>query len=283
MSLALAVHPARRLGLAPLRFAHKYRVHIALIYTQAAAALLHFTRSGGSPREAALLLAAFFFWQWGVYLFNKTCDLVEDAISQPAEMLRPGEIATVRNVSLVMLAAPLLLALWLRRDPLPAILIFVGAILYSKPLPGLKLRVKNLFLVKELYSAIPGWAGSMAAMVCVYASRPVSLSTPGVEAFLLQLIVSTIAVEFVWDLRDVEGDRAAGVRSPAVVFGPAATRAIALALALVPAALSLANGRPSVQPWILPAGILLLPQKAPSLAYHLLIDVPFIACFWFSF
>ena len=277
-------HPLVRGAVGLVGWIHKYRIHVALIYTQAAAALLHFTGAGGTTSETVILLAAFFFWQLGVYLFNKTCDLVEDAISQPKEMLQPGEIAVVRVLSLVMLAAPLGLALWLRRDPLPALALFVGAILYSQPLPGLRFRIKNLFLVKELYSSIPGWAGSMAALIAVYASRPVPVANPGVQTFLIRLILSTLAVEFMWDIRDIDGDRAAKVNSPAVKFGAGFARAAALAFVATPAIWTLfQSGTISVQQWLLPAGILVLPRRARPSTYHLLIDLPFIAAFWLSF
>nr|WP_254769422.1 UbiA family prenyltransferase [Salinilacihabitans rarus] len=158
-----------------------------------------------------------------VYSFNRLADLDED------ERNVPGRAAFTRRYGPVLfalgvacyLAVFVLAVVWdLPGAPL-LVVPFVVAILYST------VGLKRLFLVKNLTVGV-AW-GLIPLGVGVYYDALGSTEIRFLFGFVTAVL--TIAA-VVFDVKDIEGDRAEGIRTVPNTFGPRATR-IATAAATV--------------------------------------------------
>lgn len=163
-----------------------------------------------------------------IYLFNKVTDHIEDSINVHGQPVALSARNPVLVVSIVCLVIPL------------AYLVVVPAYLpwyltlaalgyfYSKPLPFTNppLRLKGVLIIKNITAAL-GWA--------IPSSGIYSVIIPGYTPtdFWIHfgaLFCFSLMVELLWDVRDMEGDRVAGVHTVANTFGVRVTRALAVVL-----------------------------------------------------
>ena len=157
-----------------------------------------------------------------VYLWNRAWDLQEDSINCP-DSTRHFERARHFILALAPLIGVVCIGLAALRGPLLAPLALVVILLvgfaYSAPfLPGRpNRRLKDFCHVKNLTSAL-GWVVLVTLYPALHAAGPLS------AAYLLGSVILFLAVwtvEIIWDIRDVEGDRQAGVITLPVALGPA--------------------------------------------------------------
>lgn len=165
-----------------------------------------------------------------VYNFDRLYPDPADPMNVPVRWrktvkLRSARISLILLSSLVLIIWPLLTGrLWL-----VLVLGIVVALLqfYSRPIPGMRRRIKDLPCVKSL--SVPGLiAGTLVVWPCLENGR----SFRGKEClvFLLCFLVLTIN-GLVFDYRDIAGDAAFGTRTLPVCLGR--TNTIYLLLALV--------------------------------------------------
>ena len=171
-----------------------------------------------------------------VYSFNRLADLAED------EQNVPGRATFVRRYGTPLLVAGGLLylaavavAIWQSIPYAPAMgLPLAVAVLYSV------LGLKRVLLVKNLLVGL-SW-GAIPLGVGVYYDRLWTLNVLFLFGFITVML--TIAA-VVFDIKDIEGDRAEGIQTVPIVVGPRRTRQFAAAatagVALVVAALILAG------------------------------------------
>ena len=173
-----------------------------------------------------IVFAATFF----VYSLNRLTDIKEDSRNVPgraAFVSRYGTALFAAGAGLYLVAIAGAFAFGLPGAPFLALPAVVAG-LYSL------VRVKRLLFVKNL--VVGGSWGIIPLGVGVYYGV---VRTPEIlVSFGLVTVMLTVAAA-VFDIKDLEGDRAEGIRTAPVVFGPGATRTgafaatVAVAVALV--------------------------------------------------
>ena len=174
------------------------------------------------PVNVVLLVIAF-SGSMLIYSLNRYQDWQEDRINLPERSnfsTRYGRIITGASVPAFVVS--LVFASCLNIAVLAVVLLpFVLGILYSH------LRLKRIFLLKNLIIS----AGVSATLLVVVAVYPVAPRTwlPLYAILLCGILVNTI----IFDIKDIPGDRFAGIRTLPVTLGERRTREICILLLAV--------------------------------------------------
>lgn len=162
---------------------------------------------------------------FGVYTANDLADIEEDAINCPDRSSfvadHPLAVATL-TVGAFALGGGLA---WAAGGGLALAVAFVplwAALGYSLPVPRRGRRLKDIFALNTALVAL-AWAVTVTAVPLVLAGRPVG--PVAVAVGLLFFLRSFVSVE-VFNVRDVAGDAATGVRTLPVVLGVGRTRQV---------------------------------------------------------
>jgi 4-hydroxybenzoate polyprenyltransferase len=168
------------------------------------------------------------------YQWNRLTDRVEDAINCPEDLA--GAVRDARMITAIcVLSVATGLGLALMKGSRGAVGLAAGCVVlglaYSSPLRigRRSLRLKSHFLVKNASGAV-GWTILTVLYPALHAGA--SVSAPLVLATAV-MFLGVWAVELVWDLRDVAGDREAHVNSLPVLHGTSSARRLGYALCLV--------------------------------------------------
>lgn len=158
----------------------------------------------------------------GGYITNMYTDRAEDAINYTARYRFFGvHLGATRAAVVICYFLALLLSLragW-------AFVLYGGVVhvlggLYGWPLRlgGRRLRIKEVPVVKNLYAGV-FWSAALILTPYFYVSQ-----RPGLLAVLLIAISlgANYFVELMWDVRDMAGDRASGVRTIPLLLGETA-------------------------------------------------------------
>jgi 4-hydroxybenzoate polyprenyltransferase len=161
----------------------------------------------------------------GGYIYNMYTDEVEDAINYTARYRLFGRHGTATKAAVFgfffmgfLLSLP---AGW-RFVLYGGVVNFLGS-LYSRPLRfGVRkqtFRIKEIPVLKNLYAGV-FWSVGLVLTPYIYVGQQ-----PGPLALLTMLISFGLSyfVELMWDLRDMRGDRRAGVRTVPLLIGEPAT------------------------------------------------------------
>lgn len=218
------------------------RYHIVLV---AMAGALVFGRlmTGRTPWLVTLVVALDWFV---INLLNRVTDVEEDRRNA---IVGTGRVADSRR-ALVALSVVLLCGsfaathwLWPRLTPLRVAVQLIGFGYNYKLVPtprGLS-RFKELYFFKNFMSAVIflftcfGYPLAVAARL----DPPVGLSIAGIVCLMLFFTPFELTYEILYDLRDLEGDRAEGIPTYPVVHGAKRSRQIIDALLLVATAVLL--------------------------------------------
>jgi len=204
------------------------RIHIALT---APALMCLWSRLLDHPFRIVdyviLTLVSAFICQW-----NRLTDEKEDRVNCPEDLETAiRDRRWIRGYCFVAAASAITLIVVTATDWLVSaslLLAFSLGFFYSTPLlPGKSpKRIKDIFLFKNLSSGI-GWS---IGVVLYPALR--SGYEPDSKLLLacLYMFLSATTYEIVWDMRDIRGDREAGVGTLPVVLGLPATKGIVLGL-----------------------------------------------------
>jgi 4-hydroxybenzoate polyprenyltransferase len=184
------------------------------------------TRLLGRPLDPVPLFIVFAAALF-VYSFNRVADLAEDEQNVPARAAftrRYGRV--IFGLGSLCYGLAILVAV-LQGLPLVEFLALplVAAVSYSLGRLKRLLLVKNL-LVGAAWAAVPLGVGVYYGVLWT------------VEVWVLAVVVGAMltAAAAVFDVKDLAGDRAAGIRTVPIVFGPSATRRLAAATAVAVAA-----------------------------------------------
>jgi 4-hydroxybenzoate polyprenyltransferase len=173
----------------------KYRIHLSLLF-----AIILFSNNFFIGKEIDwYFILSFSFWHFSLFLFDRVYDRKIDILSQPDEYVkekyaRSGYVVTV--LSLVSSVIFYLLSgypIWIWFMMLPLVFLYPLRIYNG-------LRVKSIFLVKNLYSAL-----------LIY-SLPLVLQTYLLESdfsnyiLICSLFIYVMIGEVFWDIRDMEAD-----------------------------------------------------------------------------
>lgn len=207
----------RRMLIQWMKLVVLWLVHSNILISLAATGVAVSTIILAELRLAVLPLAIVFVVTFFVYTLNRLVDRPED------EQNVPGRVGFVRRYGKVLFGLAIIgylsafgyvLGVGIPYAPALAIPLVV-AVLYS--IVGLK----RLLLVKNLLVGL-SW-GLIVLGVGVY--YDVLYSTEIIVFFGFITVMLTIAA-IVFDIKDIDGDRAEGIRSVPVVVGPARTRQI---------------------------------------------------------
>ena len=205
------------------------RVHIAACAT--AGAWAWGSLLGATP--SALDLVAVAAVVLCTYQWNRLTDTREDAINCPDELA--VAMTNRRAIEALCIALLCVIAGIAVIGGSAAKAVLLGISLVLSYCYGAPVRLKSRFLMKNLSSAL-GWT----LLTVVY---PALDRIPlGDRALLLAfacMFGAVMVVELLWDLRDVDGDAAAGIRSLPVVAGRRFTLVVLFVVNTVPALLVL--------------------------------------------
>lgn len=164
----------------------------------------------------------------GMYLWNDVCDFKQDISSEgageSAPSGRPLGMGLVPKRRMEIFSA-LLVALGLTASALINIEVlliqFAFLVLYfiysAEPI-----RLKRIFLMKQITVTIGG------AIACLSAGLAAGAITPQLLYLTGLYVLFTMGVNPLGDLRDIESDRAGGIKTIPIVWGPRFTIRLAL-------------------------------------------------------
>lgn len=206
----------------------RYRVHISFLYFLI---LQKFWIKYVGMNIDWLVVTSFALWHYGIYLLDRVYDCEKDIHSQKEESIPVKQKQILLYLSYIILALPIPM-LWLaKKTVIPYLIILPFAFLYTIPVLGFKKRLKDLFLIKNLYSAVVIWP--LSIFVCLYAYSPLTLNQLISYDRFYQLMIITFIVEAFWDIRDVDGDLKFGVKTLPNTLGINVTKAILLVLLVI--------------------------------------------------
>ena len=160
-----------------------------------------------------------------IYILNKATDVKEDSINTAGLPVEQKHFKVVTWAAMACLFLPILFLIqWPSLLTLYVILAAVGY-LYSRPFPLIgNTRLKDIFIIKNVVSAAC-WAAVPAFVPTLYNENAINMMT-----FFIALNYFTFifAVEVVWDIRDIEGDKEAGIKTLPNVFGVLWSKVICL-------------------------------------------------------
>lgn len=201
-----------------------YRIHVivvfALLLISYITPFLSSTYAPYIPHSAEFYGVVFSFtllWA-GYYIGNKYFDYKEDAISQAAEARRSPALAYAVTAMYIL---PLPWILWLHLPLLPYLALIGVTLGYSITVAGV--RIKNLFLIKNLYAAGSWWM-TIAVAVAFYTNSGMSFADA--LRYTYDIFLLLMVFELLWDIRDIEGDKAVGNMTVPVVLGITMTKLI---------------------------------------------------------
>ena len=221
------------------------RYHIVLV---AMAACLVFGWLEKGTYAWGVVLVAGVDW-FLVNLFNRVTDVEEDlanGIRGTARVVRSKRAIAVFSVALLVGSLGLTHWLWPALTPWRVAVQLIGMAYNYRLIPtfrGLR-RFKELYFFKNFMSAV------LFVLTCfvyphVAAGGAVSMSLPAYATLAVFFVPFELTYEILYDLRDLEGDRQAGVPTHPVVHGALVSVRLVEALLLVSAlvlALGLATG-----------------------------------------
>ncbi len=175
-----------------------------------------------------------------IYWWNRLSDEAEDAVNDTRGWEDARELARGIRRTCVLCAVGAVSLSLMRGDRLGSafvIGVLLLGLLYSSAISrgAWSLRLKDVFLVKNMTSSI-GWSVLTVLYPAVHAGTP--LTAEHGYAFVT-MFAAVWAVELIWDIRDTEGDRSAGVRTVPVLAGTSVARYLVVGLSAASAGLIL--------------------------------------------
>ena len=167
--------------------------------------------------KPVILLIAFFLTIF-VYNMNKVTDTVEDIINQPEVILR-GRMFYLLS-SLTALIICLFCSMMVGVNAFLVVLTsLIASVAYSVKLSPSIPRLKEIVGVKSIIVAFSWGLTGALLPACVQMVEPIKILL--IFSFIfIQLFINTILC----DIRDIEGDRASGLRTIPLVLGLSKTR-----------------------------------------------------------
>ena len=222
---------------------------------------------GSTPSwNAALpmLLAGF-----GLYQLNRVFDVVEDEINDPSAYARTSAVKTLlRTVAIGAILASLCLSMVLTSYLATATLsmmILLG-VLYSVPFfKGEQGASRRLKQIPSLKNVVPSVVWPFTTILYPAMSSPGARQLPLLLA-IIALSCGIFTIEVAWDVRDIRGDRVAGIKTLASTFGAHRALLVPLIASCVQTLvimLLVYRGNLATL-WLLPALLLVL---LPAIAY----------------
>jgi len=202
-----------------------YRLHISAIF---AFLLVGNNVMAGLPLNISLVLSLS-LWHFALYLFDRVYDAELDRESQPLEYVREAQRRPLYLLVAALLGGSLVCHIAGGHDLRWWLLLLPVTFLYTVPIVN-GVRVKNLFLVKNLFSAVVIWALPLVLQHWM-------LTDTAMEDESWKRVVSlgifVLIGEVFWDIRDTDTDRKYRIRTVPNTFGQTWAKAFILLLMAV--------------------------------------------------
>lgn len=228
---------------------NRYRVPVTLVFATYAYVRLSW---GGITSEELITLFCFSLLHWSAYVFNRFSDWREDSLTQRGEALtqvRSRQIAL--GLSATCAITPLAVIGYTGLNPWPYMILLLLIPCYGSKIPGTNIRLKSIFLVKNLSSVALAWVAPLIAME--YTTENFRFS----ERYMVGVLYFAAVVfvyELLWDIRDIRGDLAVGTHTIANRYGTNAARFCALLVCLslsIPAIVNMGPALSATQVFLL--------------------------------
>lgn len=208
------------------QLAVRYRLHVSILFMlmTMVSFLPYLSGKGMVP------VIAFFCWHFALYVYNRYTDREEDNLNNPNEALDEFHSHIALWLTLGLLAGGLLMLVIAGYEWIYYLASLPFVFLYGQPLLGGRFRIKKITIVKNVYAALCCWCLPFTLLYLTYGGSfppPKYIIYANVQLFLIVSIF-----ELFWDIRDIDGDRRAGVMTIPVRFGVTVTKALIL-LAIV--------------------------------------------------
>lgn len=197
----------------------KYRLHLSVVFML----LLYGNNLKVHQPINLLLLASFSLWHFSLFLFDRIYDRDIDKLSQPDEYVKE-HLASMLYILVALMMVASFTCYWFSDKPL-AYWLYLLPITFLYPLKCYKnYRVKSIFLVKNLYSAI------FIYVIPVYLHT--LLLTPNNPDYiaLISLGIYVLIGEIFWDIRDITADKENNTHTIPNTLGLGITKIILLLL-----------------------------------------------------
>ena len=249
-------------------FLTKYRIYLSIYFFLIA---YNAAKQYNIVSEVLPVIIAFTMWHYSVYLFNKIYDSTEDRISQPSEALSDIQKKPLLIFSLFLLFSPIGILLFFHHSIIPYLFFIPWGILYSFPLPPNGFRIKQVFLLKNIYSAFFGWTTPIMVIIYFYSHQKVNALLL-CAAFLFTFFV-VMVYELIFDIRDRNGDKASNVITFPVKFGIMKTKFLCFffLLLVIAANLYFGNIMAAIFSGYLFLAVLFINEKTPNWYYHFIL------------
>jgi 4-hydroxybenzoate polyprenyltransferase len=203
-------------------------------------------------RSAPLWLGGYLL----VYNLDRLYDDPADRLNTPVrfryrQSLRTKRLVIILLSTVLLVAWPICTGRWWLVPVLG--LVAWGLQFYSRPIPGVKRRLKDVPVVKSFIAPL-----FIAVVLALWPAIETGRSLGAREALVFLwcfLVLSVNSVSF--DLRDIPGDRAAGTRTVAVVLGKDRTMPLLGVLGCLAAGLSWTVTHQGLPHTLMPAGVAL--------------------------
>lgn len=203
----------------------RYRIHISFLYFLI---LQKFWIKYVHGEINWPVVFSFSIWHFGLYLFDRVYDCEKDFRSQNLESVPLNQKKVLLFVSVFLLLLPFLILIFYNLSIIPYLIIFPFGFFYTVPFYPFKKRFKDLFLIKNFYSAVFIWTLSIFWSIFCYAKLNISEISEYNRFF--QLLIITFIIEVIWDIRDIESDIEFGIKTLPNTIGVSATKIIILIL-----------------------------------------------------
>jgi 4-hydroxybenzoate polyprenyltransferase len=201
----------------------KYRIHITVLFSIS----LYLISQKNTTLINLVAILCFSLCHSAFHFYNRACDRDADLISNPKEALNNiGEVPKLKNISYVMAILAILIMVLINKA-IVLILISAGmAFLYNN---FFGINIKRIFFIKNFYMAL-----FYSIPFCFYAYTVIDIPiTPQLGISFLNYVFTILAIEALWDIKDIEGDKSIGIVTIANKFGVIKTKIYALILMLI--------------------------------------------------
>lgn len=187
-----------------LFFILTYRIHISAIFSF----LLFYNNYRLGVAMNYPLLISFSLWHFALYLFDRVYDGDLDKQSQPEEYVPENQRKFLYGLTVALVLGSLGFYIQTGFNLVYWFILLPITFLYTYPVYG-KVRIKNLFIIKNLYSALPIWAMPLLFQAFLLLG---SYDVPdNIMYSIISLAIYIWIGEIYWDIRDTSVDKKYGI------------------------------------------------------------------------
>lgn len=238
----------------------KYRVHLSIIFYF----LLIYNNKRVTDNLNYYLIISFSFWHFALFLFDRIYDRELDKISQPDEYVKDNYAKVMYGIVAVALIISFISFFYSGYRIIYWLLLLPITFLYPLKLYR-ELRVKNIFLIKNLFSAMLIFCFPL--LLQIYLLSNGNFDYKNVVEPIVSLFIYVMIGEVFWDIRDCSTDKQFNIKTIPNTFGIGFTKVYILALIIIDGFLT--NSFFSTSAYIYLFLITFVKEQTHRLVYHL--------------